>query len=174
MSNAREASASSHSHGHGQAHHASSTDPAVMAERLLRLKDSDPGLFSAAWKKIPRSTQDNILAYLRKHGGEEQVSSARHSNFEGKNSHSKHKRTGHAEPHHLDNVNHEKNLPHIPSLETRKNLQAPARPLYEWTDGELLAHTLLVSDVKDSPSEHGKVENDLPLEPRRMPKRTML
>ncbi len=174
MSNAREASASSHSHGHGQAHHASSTDPAFMAERLLRLKDSDPDLFSEAWKKIPRSTQDNILAYLRKHGGEDQVSSARHSNFEDKNSHSKHKRTDHAEPQHLDNLSHEKNLPHIPSLETRKNLQAPGRPLYEWTDGELLAHTLLDSDVKDSPSKHGKVDNDLALELKRISKQNMV
>src|SRR5438093_275762 len=137
MSNAREASASSHSHRHGQAHHASSTDPAFMAERLLRLKDSDPGLFSEAWKKIPRSTQDNILAYLRKHGGEDQVSSARHSSFEDKNSHSKHKGTDHHEPENLEHRSHEKNLPHLPSLETRKNVQAPGRPLYEWTDGEL-------------------------------------
>lgn len=141
-----------------------------MAEQLLLLKNSDPDLFGEAWKKIPQSTQDNILAYLRKHGGEDQVTSTHHSNFEDKSSHSKHKGTDHSDGEQLDHRSHEKNLPHSPSLETRKILQPPARPLYEWTDGELLAHTLLESDLKDGPSEHGKADTDFALELRNISK----
>ena len=141
-----------------------------MAEKLLQLKNSDPDLFNEAWKEIPQTTQENILAYLRKHGGEEQVSIVRHANFEDKNSHTKHKgpdHSGHLE--HLDN-RHEKNLPHSPLLETRHIDPAPSRPLYEWTDGELLAHTLLDSETKENPSEPGKTDAELALELRKISK----
>ncbi len=169
MSSAREAGTASHSHSQGHAHHGSSKDPAFMAETLLQLKNSDPELFSEAWKKIPQITQENILAYLRKHGREEQVSTL-NANFEDKNSHTKHKgpdHSGHLE--HLDN-RHEKNLPHSPLLETRHIDPAPSRPLYEWTDGELLAHTLLDSEIKGNPSEPGKTDTELALELRKISK----
>jgi hypothetical protein len=166
MSSAREAS---HSHSHGHAPHGSSKDPAFMAEKLLQLKNSDPQLFNEAWKKIPQTTQENILAYLRKHGGEEQVSTVPHASFEDKNSHTKHKSPDHGDLEHLDN-RHEKSLSHSPVLETRKIAQGPIRPLYEWTDGELLAHTLLDSEIKDSSSEPGNTDTELGLELRKISK----
>ena len=169
MSSAREAGAGSHSQSHGHVHHGPSKDPAFMAEKLLQLKNSDPDLFSEAWKKIPQTTQDNILAYLREDGREEQVSTVRHANFEDKNSHTKHKGPDHSSHlEHQDN-RHEKSLPHPLLVETRK-IDPASRPLYEWTDGELLAHTLLDSEIKDGPSEPGKTDTELSLELRKISK----
>jgi len=139
----------------------------VIAERLLQLKDSDPELFSQAWRKIPQSTQDNILAYLKRHGGEGQLSISRHENFEDKNS-LLHKHRGSTE-HLSDPTRFEhkeqdsKNLVSpLGLVETRKGGQSLGRPLFEWTDGELLAHTLLDTETKEgSASGQGKTEDSL-------------
>src|SRR5215472_16214626 len=87
MSSTREAH--SHSHGHGHPHH-SGPSPATMAERLLELKNSDPELFNQAWRTLPASTQENILAYLKKHGGDGKVEARpqSHEGFEDKHPHS--------------------------------------------------------------------------------------
>ncbi len=132
-----------------------------MAEQLLRLKDSDPELFSQAWKKLPQSTQDNIIAYLKKHGAGDQTSSSRHSTFEDKASHTKHKGTDRPQPERLEHRGHNKSqLTTPPLLETRKAGHS-GRPLYEWTDGELLAHTLLDSETKENTTESGTSDRDL-------------
>ncbi len=34
-------------------------------DRLVRLKDSDPEMFSEAWNRLPDSTRENILEYLK-------------------------------------------------------------------------------------------------------------
>lgn len=138
-----------------------------MAERLLELKNSDPELFTQAWKKIPQSTQDNILAYLKKHGGEGQVPSSSHENFEDKNAHlHKHKEsTEHpSEPTRFERKEYEsKHLISSASItEAHKSAPTSGRPLHEWTDGELLAHTLLDTEARDSVSSgHGKPDADL-------------
>ncbi len=138
-----------------------------MAERLLELKNSDPELFSQAWKKIPQSTQDNILAYLKNHGGEAEASSSTHSSFEDKNAHfSKHKgSTDHqSESARLEKKEHDSKHLNSSSLliETRKVGQPAGRPLFEWTDGELLAHTLLETETKESiSSAQGKTDSEL-------------
>jgi hypothetical protein len=163
MSGTRESS----SHSHGHSHHGTSQSPAVMAERLLELKNSDPELFSQAWRQIPQSTQDNILAYLKKHGGVGQTSSSSHENFEDKDIHlRKHKEsTGHtSEPTRLERKEYEsKHLISAASIaETPRSAPFSGRPLYEWTDGELLAHTLLDTEARDSVSSgHGKPDDDL-------------
>lgn len=132
-----------------------------MAERLLQLKDSDPELFSQAWKKLPQSTQDNIIAYLKKHGATDQTSSSRHSTFEDKTSHTRHKGIDRSQPERLEHRGHDKTQPAPPPLlETRKAGQS-GRPLYEWTDGELLAHTLLDSETKANTTESGTADHDL-------------
>jgi len=166
MSSSRESGGSSHSHGH--THHGSQRDPGFIAERLLQLKDSDPDLFSEAWKKIPQSTQDNIIAYLRKHGSEDKLASVRHSTFEDQNSHSKQRGTEHSEPERLGHRTQEKTThASSPALEPRRAGQGSGRPLFEWTDGELLAHTVIDSETKNS-SEPGKTDDDLALELRKI------
>src|SRR5215470_9548753 len=162
-------SATAHSHSHGHSHQGTSQNLGVMAEKLLELKNSDPELFNQAWKKIPQSTQENILAYLRKHGGEAQVSTSIHGSFEDKNAQGhKHKGVaGHpSEPEKLDlelDTKHTTSL--SGSTEPRKALQIPERPLCEWTDGELLARTLLDSETlspgtkKSEPSIASELRN---------------
>ena len=147
-----------------------------MAERLLQLKDSDPELFSQAWKKIPQSTQDNILAYLRRHGGEGQVPTSRHESFEDKNSHHhKHKDIADhpVDPVRLDRRDLDNKNPVSQSvhLETRKTVRSSGRPLIEWTDGELLAHTLLDTETtENSSSGQGKTDANLAQELRNISK----
>jgi hypothetical protein len=138
-----------------------------MAERLLELKNSDPELFSQAWKKIPQSTQDNILAYLKKHGSDADGSSPTHGSFEDKNAHfSKHKALieHQSESARIEKKEHDSKHLNPPTLliETRKGGQLAGRPLFEWTDGELLAHTLLEPETKESiSSAQDKTDSDL-------------
>src|SRR5215470_15690419 len=160
MSSTREAH--SHSHGHGHTHH-SGPSPAVMAEKLLELKNSDPELFNQAWRQIPQSTQENILAYLKKHGGDGKVESRPqpHGGFEDKHPHAvKHRGVAErpAEPERLERSKGESSeLIQAASSESRKAPPVLGRPLYEWTDGELLAHTFLEAEAKNS-SSNGKVD----------------
>ena len=173
MSSTKEAGDRSHPQGHGHAHHGSSQDPGVMAERLLELRNSDPELFSQAWKKIPPVTQDNIMAYLKKHGVEDQVSTRPHANFEDKEP-DIHKRKGltqhSTESTRVDRKEHDNK--HLASqeelLETRRSVQAFGRPLFEWTDGELLARTLLETDSKDTSSGREKGDQFIATELRKI------
>jgi hypothetical protein len=41
--------------------------PNHVVDRLVRLKDSDPEMFSEAWNRLPDSTRENILQYLKKY-----------------------------------------------------------------------------------------------------------
>jgi hypothetical protein len=164
MSSVRESGAASHSHGH----HGASQGSAAMAEKLLELKNSDPELFNQAWKKLPPSTQENILAYLKKHGGEAQLSSPRHENFEDKNSH-KHKSGNDqlSQPQRLDRKPHDLSHP-VPQAILDSHRVAPSgRPLHEWTDGELLAHTLIDASTREgSGSGDGRTDADVASELR--------
>ena len=150
-----------------------------MAERLLELKNSDPELFSQAWKKIPQSTQDNILAYLKKHGGEGQVPISSHENFEDKNAHT-HRHKGSteqpSEPAKPERKEHDsKHLTSSSAIETRKIGQPTGRPLIEWTDGELLAHTLLETEIRENvQSGQGKPDADLASVLRSISKQNMV
>ncbi len=164
MSSTKESGDRSHSHGHGHAHHGSTPDAGVMAERLLELKNSDPELFSQAWKKIPQATQDNIMAYLKKRGVDDQVPSRPHANFEDKDP-DVHKGRGliqhSTELTRVDRKEHDnrKIASQAEMLATRRSVLAFGRPLFEWTDGELLARTLLETDTKDTSS--GQEKDDL-------------
>jgi hypothetical protein len=173
MSSTKEAGDRSHSHSHGHAHHGSSQEPSAMVERLLELRNSDPELFSQAWRKIPPTTQENIMAYLKKHGVEDQPISRPHANFEDKDP-DLHKRKGSTqhstESARVDHKEHDnKNLaPPAELLETHRNVQALGRPLFEWTDGELLARTILESESKDTASGREKDDAHIATELRKI------
>src|SRR5262249_26405594 len=154
---------------------------AAMAERLLELKNSDPELFNQAWRQIPPSTQENILAYLKKHGGDGKVDSKpqSHQGFEDKHSNSgKHKGTSErprpTEPERLELSNRDgSEFSQAALSETRKAAPVLGRPLYEWTDGELLAHTFLDAEAKGGSAE-GKVGGVLETELKRISKQNMV
>ncbi len=52
---------------HPSFHHAFSPSPSHIVEKLVRLKNSDPELFSEAWNRLPGSARENILSYLKKY-----------------------------------------------------------------------------------------------------------
>ncbi len=57
-----------HTTGHPSSHRAfSSSPPSHVVDRLVKLKDSDPEMFSEAWNRLPDSTRANILEYLKKY-----------------------------------------------------------------------------------------------------------
>ncbi len=67
-----EAEAHSQAHTHGPAqhhsfHNAFSPSPSHIVEKLVRLKNSDPELFTEAWNRLPGSVRENILSYLKKY-----------------------------------------------------------------------------------------------------------
>jgi hypothetical protein len=58
------------SHGpaqHHSFHNAFSPSPSHLVEKLVRLKNSDPELFTEAWNRLPGSVRENILSYLKKY-----------------------------------------------------------------------------------------------------------
>ncbi len=176
MSSTKESGAHPHSQSHSHAHHGSSQDPRAIAERLLELKNSDPELFSQAWKKIPPETQDNILAYLRKHSVEGQTPPASHASFEDRDSHTAKHRGSMPDSARGDRREHDTKPSLSQSIlaETHKTGQS-SRPLYEWTDGELLAHTLVEQDTKEVPPLHeGKEDAHLALELRRISRQNVV
>ncbi len=146
----------SQTHIHDHAHHASSPSPGEIAERLLELKHSNPELFTQAWRRIPQTTQDNILSYLNKHKMENLLApAAASSTYEDKNPHPhKHKDKEEAlHPPSLHKVDdritepRKDNMTRVVSEKVEPRLLA-GRPLFEWTDGELLAHTMLESETR--------------------------
>ncbi len=144
----------SQTHGHAHAHHASSPSPGEIAERLLELKHANPEVFTQAWKRIPQATQDNIISYLNKHKMEPLQSPASASaTYEDKESHlHKHKGEGLHLPGSATvddkETRHGKDvLSRLGSERAERGLSAE-RPLYEWTDGELLAHTVLEMETR--------------------------
>ena len=67
-----DAEAHSQAHGHVPVqhhsfHNAFSQSPSGIVEKLVKLKNSDPELFSEAWNRIPGSVRENILSYLKKY-----------------------------------------------------------------------------------------------------------
>ncbi len=146
--------AQSQTHGHGHAHHASSPSPGEIAERLLELKHSNPELFTQAWKRIPQATQDNILSYLNKHKMEDlRGPASAPATDEDKESHlHKHKGEGlHLlGPATVDDkeTGHGKDVLSRLGPERAERGLSTERPLYQWTDGELLAHTMLEPETR--------------------------
>jgi hypothetical protein len=72
MGNRVDSEAHSQAQGHGPVHHPSfqnafSSSPAHIVEKLVRLKNSDPELFTEAWNRLPGSVRENILSYLKKY-----------------------------------------------------------------------------------------------------------
>ena len=56
-----------HSPGHTPSHRAIPPSPSHVVDRLVKLKDSDPEMFSEAWNRLPDSTRENILEYLKRY-----------------------------------------------------------------------------------------------------------
>ncbi len=50
---------------HPSFHRAFPPSSSHIVDRLVRLKDSDPEMFSEAWNRLPDSTRENILDYLK-------------------------------------------------------------------------------------------------------------
>src|SRR5215467_1527653 len=60
----------SHASTHHYSFHEAFTPAAShVVEKLVRLKNSDPELFIEAWNRLPGSTRQNILSYLKKYPG---------------------------------------------------------------------------------------------------------
>ncbi len=65
--------AEEHSHPQNQSashpsfHRAFPPASSHVVDRLVRLKDSDPEMFSEAWNRLPDSTRENILQYLKRY-----------------------------------------------------------------------------------------------------------
>ncbi len=164
-------------HGHGHPHHASSPSPGEIAERLLELKHSNPELFTQAWKRIPQTTQDNILTYLNKHKMEGLIGPAS-ATYEDKTPHlHKHKEEGLHLPGsaRVDDkkVGHGKDGLSRPVLGTSDRGLSAERPLFEWTDGELLAHTMLEPEMSlgeeaEFPAQGNKAEKFVAAELQRI------
>ena len=61
----------SHQHdlttSHPSFHRAFPPSPSQVVDRLVKLKDSDPEMFSEAWNRLPDSTRENILEYLKRY-----------------------------------------------------------------------------------------------------------
>src|SRR5213594_4033089 len=53
--------------GHPSFHQAFPPASSHIVDRLVRLKDSDPEMFSEAWNRLPDSTRENILEYLKRY-----------------------------------------------------------------------------------------------------------
>jgi len=56
-----------HATGHPSFHRGSPPSPSHVVDRLVRLKGSDPEMFSEAWNRLPDSTRTNILEYLKRY-----------------------------------------------------------------------------------------------------------
>src|SRR6266700_7004224 len=56
-----------HATGHSSFHRGSPPSPSHVVDRLVRLKGSDPEMFSEAWNRLPDSTRTNILEYLKRY-----------------------------------------------------------------------------------------------------------
>src|SRR5215831_20769281 len=54
---------------HYSFHEAFTPAASHVVEKLVRLKNSDPELFIEAWNRLPASTRQNILSYLKKYPG---------------------------------------------------------------------------------------------------------
>ncbi len=146
----QEAETQSQTRGH--AHHVSSPSPGEIAERLLELKHSNPELFTQAWKRIPQTTQKNIVTYLNRHNLEGLfVAPSASAIYEDKDPHvHKHKPFF---PFGTAAVDDRVTRPGRDVLSRvgpeRAELGSSAeRPLFEWTDGELLAYTMLDTQTR--------------------------
>src|SRR6266568_6812268 len=53
--------------GHAPFHRAFPPSQSHAVDRLVKLKDSDPEMFSEAWNRLPDSTRANILEYLKRY-----------------------------------------------------------------------------------------------------------
>ena len=56
-----------HATGHPSVHRVFPPSPSQVVDRLVRLKGSDPEMFSEAWNRLPDSTRENILEYLKRY-----------------------------------------------------------------------------------------------------------
>ena len=70
MGHGGEAEGHSQPQSHGPVHHHSfqnafSPSPSAIVEKLVRLKNSDPELFTQAWNRLPGTVRENILSYLK-------------------------------------------------------------------------------------------------------------
>ncbi len=52
---------------HPSFHRTFSPSSSHVVDRLVKLKNSDPEMFSEAWNRLPDSTRENILEYLKRY-----------------------------------------------------------------------------------------------------------
>ncbi len=133
----------------------------------MRLKNSDPELFSQAWNKLPRSARENILSYLKKYPNllereypllllhrMGQFTKDEMEGLEGPASKALEPRPEPRRPHLRESIAEPKEparkkdpLQRVRPRDVKSGKSEP--PLYEWSDGELLAHTTLEKEKRE-------------------------
>jgi hypothetical protein len=149
---------------HPTFHHTFSQAPNPVVEKLVRLKNSDPELFSEAWNRLPGSVRDNILSYLKKYPNllekeypllllhrTGELSKDEIEDLEGQTSATfEHRRAQTPEPvPKLKAPLHKKER----SQKVRSRVfehEESERPRYDWTDRELLARSSLRTENRES------------------------
>ncbi len=184
-----------HSQARGQSpahhptfHHTFSPAPNPIVEKLVRLKNSDPELFSEAWNRLPGSVRENILSYLKKYPNllekeypllllhrTGELSKDEIEDLEGQTSAKvEHRRAQTPEP---------VPKPKAPLRKKERSQGVPSRdfehekserPRYDWTDRELLARSSLRTENRGSTdaleSMKGKADSLLLVELRKISK----
>ncbi len=164
----------SQTHGHGHSphslsHYTSSPSPGPIVEKLVRLKNSDPELFSQAWNKLPGSARENILSYLKKYPNLlereypllllHRLGQLSTDEIERLESRRPHFRESIAEP--REPARKRGPLQRVP-LRAMKIGRSESPP-HEWTNGELLTHTALGKargeEADASPTVGGKTDS---------------
>src|SRR5260370_34260766 len=151
-----------HSQARGQSpahhptfHHTFSPAPNQVVEKLVRLKNSDPELFSEAWNRLPGSVRENILSYLKKYPNllereyplvllhrTGELSKDEKEDLEGQTS-AKVEHRGAQTPEQVSKlktpIRKKERSPRVPSRVLEHEESEQTR--YDWTDRELLARS---------------------------------